>query len=367
MRILDRYILKSVFLIFISCIFVFLFLYCIIDVLTNLEDILKHHIEISILVQYYLYYLPIMFAQVAPFACLLSTLYTFGRLNHNNEIIAMRSSGLSIFQITKTVIIFGFLVSLFAFWVNDRLVPKSLAMTQKIREHKLWEASKKQKEKKQETLDNLCMYGLRNRLFFINKFHTATNSMEGVVILEHDEHQNLTRKIVANKGIYDDGLWKFQNSITYNFDKNGQIIDEPQYLEEEIMPIPETPHDFISQRQRLDLMTIAQLDDYIWKLSRSGATSVIRKLKVSLYQRYASPFTNLIIILLGIPFSLIMRRRATGLSSIGVSILVGFLYYILEAVGMALGMGGVLPPLLAASASHITTLAFSIYLINSLP
>ena len=367
MRILDRYILKSVFLIFISCIFVFLFLYCIIDVLTNLEDILKHHIQISILVQYYLYYLPIMFIQVAPFACLLSTLYTFGRLNHNNEIIAMRSSGLSIFQITKTVIIFGFLVSLFAFWVNDRLVPKSLAMTQNIREQKLWEASKKEKQKKQETLDNLCMYGLRNRLFFINKFHPTTNSMEGVVILEHDERQNLTRKIVANKGIYDDGLWKFQNSITYNFDKNGQIIDAPQYLEEEIMPIPETPHDFISQRQRLDLMTIAQLEDYIWKLSRSGATSVIRKLKVILYQRYTSPFTNLIIILLGIPFSLMMRRRATGLSSIGVSILVGFLYYILEAVGMALGMGGALPPLLAASASHIIALAFSIYLINSLP
>ncbi len=316
--------------------------------------------------QYYLYFLPIMFAQVSPFACLLSTLYTFGRLNHNNEIIAMRSSGLSIFQITKTVIIFGLLVSLFAFWVNDRLVPKSLAITQQIREQ-FGEGTKKQKEKKQEIINNLCMYGLRNRLFYINKFYPATNTMEGIVILGHDEHQELIRKIVANKGVYQEGLWRFYQSITYNFDKNGQIIEEPQYLEEEIMPISETPHDFISQRQRLDFMTIAQLEDYIWKLSRSGATTVIRNLKVSLYQRYASPFTNLVIVLLGIPFSLIMRRRATGISSIGVSILVGFLYYILEAVSIAFGMGGVLPPLLAASTSHIIALVFSLYLINSLP
>ncbi|MEK6727894.1 MAG: LptF/LptG family permease [Candidatus Omnitrophota bacterium] len=366
MRILDRYILKSVVSIFISCIFIFLFLYCIIDVLTNLEDILKHRVELSILMQYYLYFLPIMFAQVSPFACLLSTLYTFGRLNHNNEIIAMRSSGLSIFQITKTVIIFGLLVSLFAFWVNDRLVPKSLAITQQIREQ-FGEGTKKQKEKKQEIINNLCMYGLRNRLFYINKFYPATNTMEGIVILGHDEHQELIRKIVANKGVYQEGLWRFYQSITYNFDKNGQIIEEPQYLEEEIMPISETPHDFISQRQRLDFMTIAQLEDYIWKLSRSGATTVIRNLKVSLYQRYASPFTNLVIVLLGIPFSLIMRRRATGISSIGVSILVGFLYYILEAVSIAFGMGGVLPPLLAASTSHIIALVFSLYLINSLP
>lgn len=366
MRILDRYILKSAVLIFISCIFIFLFLYCIIDVLTNLEDILKHRVELSILVQYYLYFLPIMFAQVSPFACLLSTLYTFGRLNHNNEIIAMRSSGLSIFQITKTVILFGLLVSLFAFWVNDRLVPKSLAITQQRREQ-FSEGSKKQKEKKQETINNLCMYGLKNRLFYINKFYPATNTMEGIVILEHDEHQELIRKIVANRGVYHEGLWRFYQSITYNFDKNGQIIEEPLYLEEEIMPISETPHDFISQRQRIDFMTIAQLEDYIWKLSRSGATTVIRNLKVSLYQRYASPFTNLVIILLGIPFSLIMRRRATGISSIGVSILVGFLYYILEAVSIAFGMGGILSPILAASASHIIALVFSLYLINSLP
>lgn len=366
MRILDRYILKSVVLIFVSCIFIFLFLYCIIDLLTTLEDILKQHIQLSVLVEFYLYYLPIMFVQVAPFGCLLSTLYTFGRLNHNNEIIAMRSSGLSILQITKSVIIFGLLVSLFSFWVNDRLVPKSLAITQKIRTH-INEGTKKTKEKKEEVIGNLCMYGLRNRLFFVNKFYTATNTMEGIVILEHDEHQNLIRKIVANKGVYQDGLWKFYQSITYNFDKNGQIIDEPQYLEEEITAIPETPHDFISQRQKLELMTISQLEDYIWKLSRSGASTVIRNLKVNLYQRYASPFTNLVIILLGIPFSMIMRRRATGVSSIGVSILVGFLYYILDAVSMAFGMGGVLPPLLAASASHIIALTFSLYLISSLP
>jgi len=133
MRILDRYILKSVLAIFVSCIFIFLFLYVIIDILCHLDDILKQQVNLSLLTQYYLSYLPIMLVQVAPFACLLATLYTFGKLNHNNEIIAMRSSGLSIFQITKTVIIFGLIVSLFIFWVNDRFVPPSLVFTQKIK------------------------------------------------------------------------------------------------------------------------------------------------------------------------------------------------------------------------------------------
>lgn len=366
MRILDRYILKSALSIFFSCVFIFLFLYVIIDVLSHLEDILKQHVNFSVLLQYYLSYIPIMFVQVAPFACLISTLYTFGKLNQDNEIIAMRTSGLSIFQITKTVIIFGLLISLFIFWVGDRIVPQSLALTQKIKTQ-MEEGKKRGREKKSEVIANLTMYGLKNRLFFINKFYPAANTMEGITILEHDEHQNITKKIVASKGVYNDNLWKFYRCITYNFDSNGQVLQEPQYFEEEIMVIPETPQDFINQRQQPDFMTIAQLDDYIWKLSRSGASTVIRNLKLDLYQRFTSPFTSMIIIFLGIPFSLIMRKRATGLSSIGLSIMMGFLYYILDAVSIALGRGEILAPILAASLSHIVVFLFSLRLINNLP
>lgn len=366
MRILDRYILRSIIAIFISCIFTFIFLYVIIDILSNLELILKQQLPNAILIQYYLSYLPIMFVQVAPFACLLATVYTFGRLNHENEIIAMRASGLSIFGITKTVIIFGTLISVFVFWVGDRFVPRALALTQKIRAQMI-ESAKKTPQKKEEIINNLAIYGLKNRLFFINKYNTATNTMEGITIMEHDQHQNIVRKIVANKGAYSDNLWRFSQCITYNFDKNGQIINEPQYLEEEIMAIPETPYDFTSQRQQPSYMTIAQLDDYIWKLSKSGATTIIRNLKVDLYQRFVSPLTSLMIILLGIPFSMIIKRRATGLSAIGIAIMVSFLYYILDAVCVAFGRGGWIAPFLAASLSHFITLTVSLYLISKLP
>jgi len=307
-----------------------------------------------------------MFVQVAPFACLLSTLYTFSKLNHNNEIIAMRASGLSIFYITKTAIIFGAIISLLIFWINDRFATQAMLSVQSI-QAKMNEGKKNKQEKKAESLINLSMYGMKNRLFFINKFYPATKIMEGIIILEHDEKQDLIRKIVANKGIYDDGLWKFYQSITYNFDQRGQIVEEPQYFEEEIMPISETPNDFLAQRQSPEYMTINQLEDYIWKLSRSGATTVIRNLTIDLYQKYASPFTSLIIVFLGIPFSLMMQKRATGLSSIGFSIVVGFLYYILDAVCIAIGRGGVFPPFIAASLAHIIALTFSLTLIKHLP
>ena len=366
MRILDRYILKSIIRIFFSCIFVFLFLYVVIDLLSNLDEILKHQATLALLARYYLSYLPIMFVQVSPFACLLSSVYTFARLNHNNEIIAMRSSGLSILEIAKPCLLFGILISLLVFWVNDRLVPVSLSENQKIK-IQIEEGLIKGAPKKQEIITNLSMYGQRNRLFFINRFSPAQKTMEGITILEQDENQNLTKKIIAPKGIYRDGLWRFSQSITYSFDNNGQVINEPIYLEEEIMNIPETPENFASLRQKPELMNIRQIEDYIWRLSRSGATSVIRNLKVDLYQRFSAPFTSIIIILLGIPFSLMMRKRATGMSAIGVSIIVGFLYYLLDAICLAIGKSGLLMPSIAASLSHIIVLSGSLYLIAKLP
>jgi len=365
MRILDRYILKSVILIFLSCLFLFLFLYVAIDLLSNLEDMLKNRVNLTLLADYYLSYLPMIFIQVSPFACLLSTVYTFARLNHNNEIIAMRACGLSVFQIAREVLIFGFIISLTIFWISDRVLPRSLAVNQEIRAQ-MDKGLGRNTAVKSEIINNLSMYGLKNRLFFISSFNPAAKTMKGITIMEHDENQNLIKKIVADRGVYENGLWKFYRSISYNFDANGQVIDEPTYFDEEIMTIPETPRDFINLRQKSELMSIKEMDNYIWRLSKSGATTVIRNLKVDLYQRFTTPFTSVIIILLGLPFSLMIRKKATGLSAIGISIMVGFLYYILDAICLALGKYGLLMPSLAASLSHIIVLSGSFYLIKKL-
>ncbi len=364
MRILDRYILKSYIGLFFGCIFLFLFLYVVVDIFGHLDEILKQQTSLGILIKYYLSYLPIIFSQVSAIAGLLSALYTFASLNHNNEIIAMRSSGLSIFYITRSVIISGALISILVFWVNDQIAPQAFALTQKIKTE--MEKGEKKPGQTQETIYNLSMYGLKNRLYFVNKFSAAANTMEGINILEHDENQNITKKIVAKKGVYDGRVWRFYQCITYNFDKDGHTLEEPQFFQEEIMVIPETPQDFLSQRQRSDFMNINQLNEYIWKLSKSGAVAAVRNLKVDLYQRFASPWTNVIIILLGISFSLMTKRRAVGLSSVGLSLIAGFLYYVLNSISIALGKAGILAPLLSASLSHILILLVSIYLINNL-
>ncbi|HTZ11110.1 MAG TPA: LptF/LptG family permease, partial [Candidatus Margulisiibacteriota bacterium] len=71
--------------------------------------------------------------------------------------------------------------------------------------------------------------------------------------------------------------------------------------------------------------------------------------------------------ILGLPFSLMVKKRAAGLSSFGICILVGFMYYIVDAVSIALGRSGMLMPLVAASSSLLIALVTGIYLILRLP
>ena len=260
MRILERYILGSVCVIFFSCAFTFFFLYIIIDLFSHLDMILKQAVSLDVLRRYYASYIPIIFTQVAPISCLLASLYTFARMNKENEIIAMRSSGLSILRISRIVIVFGLLISLAVFWVNDKMVPRAMLVSQKMQEQMENDAGKNVTDKKgQDVITDFTIYGLHNRLFYISKFSPSQKRMAGITVLEHNERQDLIRKIVASSGEYKDGVWRFYQTITDTYDRSGHALDEHVYREEEIMPITETPDDFLNQRQHPDYMNIAQL------------------------------------------------------------------------------------------------------------
>ena len=330
--------------------------------------ILKQAVSIDVLRRYYASYLPIIFTQVAPISCLLASLYTFARMNKENEIIAMRSSGLSILRISRTVIVFGLLISMAVFWVTDKMVPKAMLVSKQMQEQMENDSAKVERNKNTpEVISDFTVYGLHNRLFYINKFYPSQKTMMGITVLEHNEKQDLIKKTVASKGVYKNGVWRFYQTISDTYDKNGRAIDEHLYMEEEVMPITETPQDFLNQRQHPDYMDIAQLKEYIWRLSKSGATTVIRSLTIDLYQRYTAPFTSLMIVLLSIPFALKMQKRATGFSSLGLALVVGFLYYIMNAISIALGKAGILAPIVCASLTHSAAFIYSIYLIKKLP
>ena len=112
------------------------------------------------------------------------------------------------------------------------------------------------------------------------------------------------------------------------------------------MDIKETPNDFLRQRLDITAMNMQQLHEYIKRFKGSGAAKTINNLKVDFHQKITFPLRNIIIVLVGLPFALMSvgKRKAMTFTSIAIAMVIGFLYYVVDAVGLALAKGGGISP-----------------------
>ncbi|MBI5873031.1 MAG: LptF/LptG family permease [Candidatus Omnitrophica bacterium] len=364
MLILDRYLLRNFLKSFFACLIGFIFLYIIIDVFSTLQDLIKNHPPILKVIELYIYFIPTILTQTSPVAALLATLITLGNLNQNNEIIAMRATGLGIYQIIRPIILFGFVLSLGIFLLSEIVIPYSQNMTRLIKERYI---EKKIENKSEQPIENVAVYGFNNRLFFINKLYPKSNTIEGLTILEHNEQQNVKSKIYAEKAVWRNNRWVLYQCFIYHLGDDRKIKGEPLYFNDTTFKIEETPQDFLIHNIPVENMNIKELAGHIAKLAPSKTLATIRKLEVDLYQKTSFPFTSLVIILIGIPSSIVIKRRAIAFSSIGLCLGISFLFYTLFAVSIALGKGGALPPIFAAWISHIFFTAAALYFIAKIP
>lgn len=366
MRILDRHIAQSIIRIFIATILIFCFLYILVDITSNLDEYIDSKVSKAVMLQYYLTYIPVILVQTSPIASLIAVLFTFSGLNNDNEIIVMRASGLSFWQITRPAIIFGLVSAAFIFWMNESFAPRATAQAEKIQnEYIILKADRK--KKKQEQIKNLTFYGLKNRLYFVDTFDPNAYELKGVTIVEHDGEQRVTQKIVALKGVWTGIAWKFYKCQTTEYGPGG--INQPvkiKFSNERLMDIKETPEDFLKQRLNVTSMNIRQLNEYMSRFENSGAAKAINNLQVDIQQKLAFPVGNFVIILMGLPFALMIKsRRRSTITALGIAIIIGFLYYVVNAVALAFGKAGFLSPFLAAWATPLFFTLAAIALIEN--
>jgi lipopolysaccharide export system permease protein len=347
MRILDRYILKSILVIFAGTVFTFAFLFILIDMFGNLQDFIQKSVGLNVILQYYISFLPSIVVQTSTMACLIAVLFTYSSLNAHNEIIAIRASGMNFWQITRPALVFALFVSALVFLVNEKFVPQSSMMNQEIRDTEI-KVAPSLKGKGKPLIHNLTFYGLKNRLFFIDTFDPNTNDLTGITIIGHDHSQNLVEKIVAGKGKWTGIAWKFFNCqiTTYTSALPNNPPSAIRVSEEKLMDIKETPKDFLRQRMDISSMNLRQLHGYIKRFAGSGAIKTLNNLRVDLHQKITFPLRNFIIVLIGLPFALMSvgKRKAMTFTSIAIALVIGFLYYVSDAVGLALAKGGALLP-----------------------
>jgi len=84
-----------------------------------------------------------------------------------------------------------------------------------------------------------------------------------------------------------------------------------------------------------------------------------------MHQKITFPLRNFVIVLIGLPFALMSvgKRKAMTFTSIAIALVIGFLYYVSDAVGLALAKGGALLPWEGAWMTPITFTLMAIFII----
>ena len=123
MLLLSRYFIREMILPFFFSLLMITFLLFINFLLRAVDRFLGKGLEVLTILEYLFLNLAWIIALSVPMAVLLSTLMTFGRLSEDNEINAMRASGISFITIIRAPLLFGITVALLLITFNNFILP----------------------------------------------------------------------------------------------------------------------------------------------------------------------------------------------------------------------------------------------------
>ena len=124
MRLVSRYLIQELILPFIFSLLIIVFILFINFLLRAIDRFLGKGLDIQTILEYLFLNLAWIIALSVPMAVLIATLMTFGRLSEDNEINAMRASGISFLSIIRAPLIFGLFVASILIYFNNFILPE---------------------------------------------------------------------------------------------------------------------------------------------------------------------------------------------------------------------------------------------------
>jgi LPS export ABC transporter permease LptG len=355
-KLLDRYVVKKFVALFLLSLIAFLVIFHIVDVIEKIDKFLKSNMSFTEVCWFYYYQLPYFINIAIPMSLLLAVVFTIGTLGKNNELAAIKSSGISLYRLSVPLLFIGLLLSIGSYLFEDTIVIPASRKRIDIEQNRM-----KRRKRLQKTIYNNIMFqDSPNCNIVIGKYNTKTNTGNTVTV-QQTRDNILTQRIDARKIIWkeDEQAWQLLDFKVRQFDYQGNEIVSTT-VSDSLFYFHLHPEDVVQTSLDPESMRYRELSDFIKRLQESGNDP--RKWKVNLYFKLAFPFTNFIVILFGLPLAAMRERKGISFGA-GMSLLVIFTYYGFIKFGQVLGYKGLLSPMLSVWMGNIIFLLGGAYLL----
>ncbi len=345
-QIVDTYVLNA---------FVYYFavllggLVVLIEVFTFFEllgSVFRNDIAMSEMLEYLFFLAPKLIYDTAPVSVLVASLVTFGVLAKNNEIIALKACGVSLYRLAVPVLLITLAMSGALFVFDHAVVTRANIIQDGLRNKIKGNPTQTYLNPNRKWIKGSAVQTLR--IFYYKHFDQDQGVLGEVQVWDVNPTEwKLTRHLLAERAHWEPLLktWIFENGwvreVGTNSDKFSPFLGSVATFKE----IDEPPSWFLKEVKTYKQLNFLQLDEYIAELRQSGFNTV--PLQVQFHKKFAVPLFVFVMALLSVPFAFMTGSRG-AMTGVGVSLGVAAAYFVLNYLFEQLGGAGQLPPVMAA-------------------
>jgi lipopolysaccharide export system permease protein len=339
MNTFSRYVMRVFLMQMVLLLISFAALLQLFDLLTNSIEVLSRSDgKFSGLMLYAVLRLPEIVSFLTPFAVLLATMMTLGRLERDNEILAFKAAGAPYNAVLLAFLPAVLLVGVAHFILADQIVPR--AINAMVARDIYVDRSSKSDDEAIFIQDGRSVVEVAS----VGKNASTLNQLK---LYERGDNGILKRVQQAAQAHYDTKLRKWTMTGVWT---TSIVPDQPSkavFTQEMPWETSLTPAEFSNLIELPQAMTVAK----IWSFATSQDVGVRPTYfyEAWLQKRFALPVSSILMILLAAPVAHSLYRRDRGVAAgMAIGFGLGFLYFISDGLVMSLGETGAVPPVVAA-------------------
>ena len=338
MQILRRYLFKEWSSSFALSLLVFTFILLIGNLLKLAEVLVSKETSFFLIIKLFAFQLPYCFSYAIPMSVIASSLISFGRLSSDNEILAIRSSGIKLYTVILPFLLLGAFLTFFSFTVNNNLVPYTYHQT-KVILHEIGSSF----PVIPQFDESVIIDEFKDFKIYIGRIERK-KLKDLTIIFRPPEEEGKEFIFSAKEGLISSTndkqtiSIKLINGSMHELDPKDKHKYHKIDFNEQILHLP-TGFDFAAQK-KLKAMSVGEL-----RSALRENPEIIKRYPIltEIHRKLSLSFTCLVFFLFSIPLG-IQSRKAGKATNIAISFIFFLIYYIFLAGGKALGNKGTLPP-----------------------
>jgi lipopolysaccharide export system permease protein len=315
-----------------------------------------------LVMRFVLFRVPQSIPMAFPFATIFATLLGIGRLMADNEVNAIRTSGVSLWRFASTPFIFGAIVFLATYAMNEYVAPKSVDLSTRSFYQIIYHTESLPIEPQIFRKDPDT-----NNEFYINNVAPDGKTMEGVQIFKPGRTGYWNETIQAKTAHVQGAALVLTDAILTFYNNDGYETSQTTTPEFRIgLPLGESAAQFLSTANSdAYTMNTKQLSAQVSELQAQGiGGEALGNLQISLADKFAFPFSAVVSVLIALPMAIRFGKKGRAMG-MALAIVAFFIYYVMTEAAAAFGSTGRMNPYLAAWIPNIVFAAAGLALLWS--